>query len=56
MGRFDLAELKDYNRATFQLSNKTTSNGIRTELRTYKGTVYIRTSIPITNVRLEWLN
>ena len=54
--KIDLAELKDYNRATFQLSNKTISNGIATESRTYKGTVYVRTSVPITNVRLEWLN
>lgn len=54
--RRNLAELKDYNRASFQLSNKTISNGIATERRTYKGTVYVRTSVPITNVRLEWVN
>ena len=54
--KIDLAELKDYNRAMLQLSNKTVSNGIATELRNYKGTIYIRTSVPITNVRLEWLN
>lgn len=52
----DLAMEKSYNTIPLILANKTTSNGIRTEARTYRGTIHIRTSVPIVNIKLEWKN